>query len=729
MDQKPELQEPKPVPPETKKRLNRKASITSLEKDAQPLFDQKQGIQPARSTEKYSDGAKNETQLVRPKEKDSEVVKKVDKTIRLLGKEDGIDREVEETAKPLETEKGIFMEKRQPGKNSEKLVQVDHNAGQTDRVQGDTVFEQKKKENEVEQRSKHAGKPSEKTSEVERKESHLGKVQWKNSEDEKHPVKPSERFIGNTTTQEEKSTFKEGKVEEEPFKPPVRSKVKVTRVQEPPKETDEIIIQPVRPTVNYSEGDHLEMRESEREKTPLKVVPSVNKLDKQSVEQPVKTFEKESAFAPPKPPVRIKSKAKGAMEKQSSRDTETDQEDQPTPIVLMKTMEDQHIKQSIGSLKNEVEEKPTIQRKLSVTSDTDIIEKMKKPVKAAEKDANTKQAIKQPVKPMRKEPVLDQEIKRAVEPMRGEKEQQTTTMTEDIPLLYITEDETFSEALTEIPAKHSNAQPPASSVEGLTQTATPPPINVPQKVQPPNEATPEIDISVEDEPQMQEAAVRIQAAFKDYKTHKDMRPVFKEVFKNQSADLHGTVTLVCIVEGKSSTARWLRNGQQIINDQRCRIQTTEDGVCTLVIRDLTIVDSGVYTCEVINKFGMTSYNGNVTVAHPQKSAPIVQKPLHPPLAAITPLQLNPRQAQAKTLTQHLPQTHTQIPTSATESANYVESVSVSMWETYNLTEQDTQMTRLQERRGSSLIAASSSELHVYSPNVITTNMDLLIPDI
>ncbi|XP_031719721.1 obscurin [Anarrhichthys ocellatus] len=735
LDQKPALQEPKPVPPEPKKRMNRKASITSLEKDVEPLFDQKQSIQPARSTEKYFDVAKNETQLERHKEKDSEVYKDVDKPIRLLGKEDDVDSQVEKTARPLETEKDVFMEKKQPGWNAKKLVKVDHNESQSDRVPGDTVFEQKKNENEVEQSSKHAGKPSEKTSEVERKESHPGKVLWKNSEDEKQPVKPSEKFIGNTTIREEKSTVEEGKVEEEePFKPPVRSKGKVTGVKEPPKETEEIIVQSVKPTVNDSDGDnvqreHVKMHvstEAEREKKPLKAVPSVNHLDKQSVEQPVKTLEKEAEFAPPKPPVRIKSKAKGAMEKQSSRDTETDQDDQQMTRVLVKTIDDPPIKQSIGSLKKEVEEKPRFQRKQSVTSDTEIIEKIKKPVKAAEKDANTKQAIKQPVKPMRQEPGLDQEMKLAVEPMRREEEQQTAKLTEDIPLLYISEDETFSEALTEITANHRNVQPPASSVEGLTQPATLPPINVQQKVQLPNEATPEIDTSVEDEPQMQEAAVKIQAAFKGYKTRKDMRPVFKEVFKNQSADLRGTVTLVCIAEGKPSSARWLRNGQQIINDQRCRVQTTENGVCTLVIRELTAIDSGIYTCEVVNKFGMTSYNGNITVVQPQKPAPIVQKPVYTPLAAITPLQLAPSmpESQAKTQTQDLPQTDTQIPTSATDSANYVENVSVSLWEAYTLTEQDTQMTSLQERRGSSVIAASSMS----SPSDYDTAPDMMEPD-
>ncbi|TDH08594.1 hypothetical protein EPR50_G00099190 [Perca flavescens] len=732
-NQKPGIQEAKPVPPEPKKRANRKASITSLEKHMEPIFDLKQGIQPARSMAKDFDVAQNVTQLEKHGEKDSEVYKEIDKTMILLEKDDGVDKETEEPARPLEREKDVFMEKRQPGTNSERLLKVDRNASQLDRVQGHTLFEQKKRGNEVEESSKQAGMPSEKTSEVERKESHPGKVLWQNSQDEKQPVKLLDKNIGNTTIkeQEEKSTVKEGKVEEEePFKPPVRSKGKVTGVKEPlkyvPKENEEIVVQSVKPTVNDSEEDHKQRDhlkqqvaiEAEREEKPLKLVPSVNQLDKQLVEQPV-----EAAFAPPKPPARIKSKAKGGMKKQSSRDTETDQDDGQMTRVVVKTTDDQPIKMSIGFLKKEVEEKPIFERKQSVTTDTEMVEKIKQPVKAAEKDANTKQPIKQPIKPMRKEAELVQEMKLVVEPMRREEEQQRTKTTEDIPLLYISEDETFLEALTDIPANHSNVQTPGAFVEGSTQPATLPPINVPQKAQPPNEGTPEIDISVEDEPQMREAAVKIQAAFKGYKTRKFMRPVFKEVFKNQSANLHGTVTLVCIVEGKVSTARWLKHGQQILNDQRRRVETTENGVCTLVIKNLTTFDSGIYTCEVVNTFGVTSYNGNLTVVQPQKPVPAVQKPVHPPLAAITPLQLAPPklEAQAKAQTQDQSDTQTQIPTSATVAANYVENVSVSLWEAYNLTE-DTQMS-LRERRGSSLIAASSMS----SPSDYDTAPDVMEP--
>ncbi|CAK6958063.1 LOW QUALITY PROTEIN: obscurin [Scomber scombrus] len=729
-NERPDLPDAQLVPPVPKKRTMRKASITVSEKDMELMIDVKQpiqsmqsennkdqnGIRPTRSVEGDFDIV-NVKQLERNKDKDSQIYKKDDKPVVLLEKDGG---KVKRPGRPLEMESEIFMERMQPERNLEKLVRVGHEVSQSDRVLGETVGKQMKPE--AEQSSNQPGKPSEKTREVEKKVNPPGTDVWKNSEDEKEPLKPLERLIGEETMkkQEVRSSVKEveiNKTEEEPLKPPIRSKVKVPREREPfnyvAKETEEIIPQSLNTTITDSEED-LKQRDNmtTREKMPVKQVPSMNQLDKQAVKLPEKPVNKEAELDPPKPPVRTKSKARGGMEKQLSRDTETDQDEQQLTRGMVRTTEDEPIKHAIRPLKQEVVEKPTFERNQSVTTDTEIPEKMKQQVKAAEKDAITKQPIKQPVKPIRKEPDVDREMTLAVEPMRREEEPQTTG---NIPLLYISEDETFLEALTELPADHSNDQPIGSFTERSTQPSSLSPVNVLQRTLPSEEATPEVDISTEDEPQMQEAAVKIQAAFKGYKTRKDMRPAFKEVFKNQSADLNSTVTLVCVVDGKLSTVNWLKDGQQITNDKRCHIETTENGVCTLVITKLTTNDSGIYTCEVVNKFGVTSYNGNITV---------VQKPVHPPLATITPLQLAPLQPEAKvkTQTQNLPQTKTQVPTSTIDAANYVESVNVSLWEAYNLTEQDTQIN-LQERRKSSLIASSSMS----SPSDYDTAPDIMEP--
>lgn len=682
----------KPVPPEPKRRTNRKPSITNLENVVESAFDLDQsmlrdtnedqrGKQPARSMEKDPDAVKNATQMERYKEKNSDVSNKVDKSARLQEKAGDVSREVDEPQKALEAEKDVLLDTSQPGGKLEKLFKVDPNRNQSDGDLGDTEFELKRQpllclEKENEQMSKQPAKPSENASKVDKKEKLPGTMIWTNSEEEK----PG------------KLTIKEAEIDkmaEGPFKPPIRSKGKVALGKEPlRKEAKELCFQSEKPTVHDSEDDHTQRVhvkqvsiDAEREKKPA---------SKLSVEQPEKTVER---GAPPKPPARVKNKSKRGVEKQYSRDTETDQDDQQMSRVVIKRNDDQPVKQSLDK---KAEEKSRLERKHSEITDADSAEKVKQPVHVSETEANTKQPIKQPVKPMRKEP--EQEVKMAVEPMRR-KEERLMKMVTDIPLLYISEDETFLEALTDIPAAHSNDQPPASFVDGSNQSSVLPSLSATERAKPLRDATPAIDIGADDE--LQEAAVKIQAAFKGYKIRKDMRPIFKEVFKNQSADLHGSVSLVCILEGRPSTVRWLKNGQQIIGDHRCRIETTEAGVCTLVIKNLTANDSGIYTCEAVNKFGVISYNGNMTVVEPQKA---VQKSVHPPLAAIIPLQFAPPKpdTQTKSQPQNLPQTQT-------EAASYVESVRVSLWEAYNLTEQQDTPMCLQERRGSSLIAASSSE--------------------
>ncbi|XP_029562286.1 obscurin isoform X3 [Salmo trutta] len=342
---------------------------------------------------------------------------------------------------------------------------------------------------------------------------------------------------------------------------------------------------------------------------------------------------------------------------------------------------------------------PPVRRSSIVSNDG--VEQMVRSVRSKKKiDIEIGHQEKHPVKSMVKETEIEQRDK---QPARSTvQETEKPKMVEDDNQLHISEDESFTEAPTQVTVNQKTSKP-VVAVAGVPKG-----LQVTQQVD-------EIALdSVEDEHEMLEAAIKIQAAFKGYKTRKDMRPVFKQVFKNQNAETNGTIQLECKVEGKLNAVRWLKNSQEVIGDQRHRMNTSEDGVCTLVIINMSAIDTGVYTCEVVNTFGVSSYNGNITVGEPQKPPSSTQRPaapaqpstpsVHPVLASIGPLQ----PAQTSTL--------------GKETVDSVECEGISLWQAYNLTEEDPCMT-LQERRRASLIAASSMS----SPSDYDTAPDFIEP--
>ncbi|KAM9478607.1 obscurin [Salvelinus alpinus] len=338
-------------------------------------------------------------------------------------------------------------------------------------------------------------------------------------------------------------------------------------------------------------------------------------------------------------------------------------------------------------------------RRSSIVSDGGV-EQMVRSVRSKKKiDIEIGHQEKHPVKSMVKETEIEQRDK---QPARSTvQETEKPKMMEDDNQLHISEDESFTEAPTQVTVNQKTSKP-VVAVAGVPKG-----LQMTQQVD-------EIALdSVEDEHEMLEAAIKIQAAFKGYKTRKDMRPVFKQVFKNQNAETNGTIQLECKVEGKLNAVRWLKNSQEVIGDQRHRVNTSEDGFCTLVIINMSAIDTGVYTCEVANTFGVSSYNGNITVGEPQKP-PSTQRPaappqpptpsVHPVLASIGPLQ------------------PAQTSTPGKETMDSVECEGISLWQAYNLTEEDPRMT-LQERRRASLIAASSMS----SPSDYDTAPDFIEP--
>uniref|UniRef100_A0A3Q3L3K7 Ig-like domain-containing protein n=1 Tax=Mastacembelus armatus TaxID=205130 RepID=A0A3Q3L3K7_9TELE len=87
---------------------------------------------------------------------------------------------------------------------------------------------------------------------------------------------------------------------------------------------------------------------------------------------------------------------------------------------------------------------------------------------------------------------------------------------------------------------------------------------------------------------------------------------FKQKLKNQEAVEDGGVTLRCELSKPGVAAQWRKDAQLLKEGEKYQMKQ-EGRVAEMLIRNVTLSDAGEYCCFVINKFGVSSYNGNITV--------------------------------------------------------------------------------------------------------------------
>lgn len=79
------------------------------------------------------------------------------------------------------------------------------------------------------------------------------------------------------------------------------------------------------------------------------------------------------------------------------------------------------------------------------------------------------------------------------------------------------------------------------------------------------------------------------------------------------AVVHAFPSISCIPGYPQPAVQWLQDEKSLSDSGRVTIEQQEDGLCSLVLADVQLSDSGVYMCRASNKLGEAVCSAKVRV--------------------------------------------------------------------------------------------------------------------
>ncbi|KAK1336668.1 hypothetical protein QTO34_002702 [Cnephaeus nilssonii] len=120
------------------------------------------------------------------------------------------------------------------------------------------------------------------------------------------------------------------------------------------------------------------------------------------------------------------------------------------------------------------------------------------------------------------------------------------------------------------------------------------------------------------DPQVQKAAIRIQASYRGHRSRKEMRetgpPRVLEPLKDVVLIEGSAAKLTCRISAfPDPFIRWSKDGKELRDGPKYRYIFEDPDVVALVVRDGELADLGQYSINVTNPFGQCSDSARILV--------------------------------------------------------------------------------------------------------------------